>query len=143
MAELRINPNASAIWLEWGGDLVVSQNGGLIMASGWDQVRQRILRRLLTTAQITRHDGESFDAEYIFDTEYGLSFRTREGDLFSDSYADELKALINSAVIVDEGTDPARPPKIDMRRTNHLVDIAITVYLSDGTLGRIPFQISR
>lgn len=139
---VQVNPNDSTLYLEWGGDLVVSQNGGLVLAYGWDQVKQRILRRLLTNPNFTLADGTKVPADYIFDSNYGLGFRRRIGEPFYESLRREMEALIYNAVIVDEGVDTLRPPTIELTEKDHRVYVDIIVYLRVGRPGRIAFNFA-
>lgn len=138
-----VNQNDATLWLEWGGDFEISQNGSLVLAYGWDQVRQRILRRLLTNPAFTLDDGTPVPPDYLFDPKYGLGFRRRVGENWTPDLQLYLKAMINQAVLIDEGVNVNLPPLINITQTDHTVQVVITVYLKTGQPGVIALQISQ
>lgn len=139
---MKISPNNVAPWLEWGGDLVVSQNGSIVLANGWNQFKQRYLRRLLTNPSFTLQDGEKIPAGYIFDSQYGLGFRRRLGENWSDDIHDKLQALCLQGAEIDEGVDPGRPPEVTITQDQHTIFISVFVTLKTGEQGRVQFQIN-
>ena len=136
-----VSPNSVAPWLLWGDDLQVSQNGSIVLANGWNQIEQRILRRLLTNPLFSLHDGEPIEPGYIFDINYGLGMRRRLGEPFSNDLKRHLTNLCTQAVIVDEGANPALPPEIEISEDQHKIYVSITVYLKSGAPGRIVFSV--
>lgn len=136
------NPNSTTLWLEWGGDLVVSQNGSLSMATGWDQVRQRILRRLLSNPAFTLGDGTPVAPDLIFDTSYGIGCRRRLGELWIPSEQTAILSMVEQAVLVDEGIDATRTPTIVLDQNNHIITMLIKVVKKDGTPGDLVLKIS-
>src|SRR6185312_11619576 len=114
-----INPNPTTLYLEPGADLIVSQTGGIVLANGWDQIRQRILRRIFTNSKFVLQDGTPVPSDYIFDTRYGLSFRALIGQNFTKTLRDQMQSICYQAAIIDEGVDPGQPPEITISQSEH------------------------
>lgn len=132
----------TTLYLEWGGDLKLSTNGGLELANGWDEVRQRIFRRILTNPAFTLADGTPIAADYIFHPDYGLGAGRLIGEPISDDWSLRLKHIITEGVTIDQGVDASEPPVIDIRRyPGGVVWVIIVVRLKTGEPGRIAFAL--
>ncbi|HEY9678685.1 MAG TPA: hypothetical protein V6C76_11790 [Drouetiella sp.] len=139
---LEISPNNVAPWLEWGGDFVVSQNGSIVMANGWAQFRQRYLRRLFTNPAFKLLSGAQVEADYIFDANYGLGFRRRLGELWTDDMLTKLESLCQQGAEIDADVDSTQPPIIVITQDpQHTINVAVTVYLKTSQQGTIAFSI--
>lgn len=133
------DPNGKTLFLEWGEDLVLNQNGSLMMATGWDQIKQRIIRRILTNCTMRLQDGTPVLAGYIFDKDYGLSTRRLLGEPHDTSYRKKLEQKLTQGVKVDNGVDPSRPPIIQfsLEQGGHVIWAEITVFPKVGEPGKI------
>lgn len=85
-------------FLEWNGDFVASPSGGLLLASGDDFARQRIIRRLLTAVN-----------GYIFHLDYGAGLPQKIG---SPAFLPTLKSLIRSQIALESSVAPTPAPII-------------------------------
>ncbi|OAG74028.1 phage tail protein [Gluconobacter japonicus] len=83
----------------YGGDLLL-ENGGLSVVSGSEEVRQRILRRLLTNS-----------GDYIWQLDYGVGLQGMIGDVVVPS---AMQAAIRTQVQKDTGVDPYSPVEVDV-----------------------------
>lgn len=140
---MTVNPNNAAIYLELGEDLVVSPSGGILMASGWDQIRQRIMRRLFTNPELKLADGEIIPADYIFDKDYGIGINQLIDEPITSTFLSNLTRRIKQGVMVDEGVDASKDPAIDYFVANQSVYVQITVTLTTGLQGQLVFEIQR
>lgn len=102
----------SALYLEFGGDFVLSSAGTLLQAEGWDEIRQRIERLILTNAAGFQSDGTPITAQYVFHPDYGLSAPARIGDVFNQDYINNMSQILYQGILQDPGVDPTNPPVI-------------------------------
>lgn len=138
-----VDPNNTTLKLEWGSDFELSQNGSLIMSTGWEQIKQRVLRRLLTNPSFKLADGSPISADYIFDQNYGQGCRRRVGEPISKDIQEKLEQAVNKAVVIDEGLAVAKPPLVEAYKigTDQLwVQISIT--LKTGQSGTVVFGVA-
>jgi hypothetical protein len=132
----------STFFLEWGGDLQLNQRGGLQLATGWDEARQRIERRLLTNAAGKAEDGTPIPADYIFDDEYGIGLPRLVGDLTTGTWNDDLQQKVIQGVSEDASVDSSIPPTIALQSTGtHQTFLYIGVILSNQQPGTIVLQM--
>ncbi len=137
------NFGQNTLYLDWGGDLQINQNGGLVLATGWDQVRQRILRRLLTNQSFTLADGSPVPADYIYDPAYGIGCRRLVGEPGGEATQSRLRQMINAAVLVDEGVDINRLPQITITTFDSFtLYVEIVVYLLTGQPGVLQLTVT-
>lgn len=113
-----------------GSDLEVSAAGDLRPVSDTDRVKQRILRRLLTSP-----------GEYLFHPEYGAGLGKKVGETVNDS---EWKALIRGQMLLEDAVAPTPPPTIKFR----LIEggVSVSVAYTDATAGTseiLRFDVTR
>jgi hypothetical protein len=124
----------STLYLELGSDFVLTPSGSLLMASGWDEVRQRIERLIFTNAAGFQSDGTPILAQYIFDPAYGLSAGARVGDLVTNPLINEMTSIIYQGILADPGVDPTQPPVIQVSQPSfEQLLFVIGVTLLDGS----------
>lgn len=97
----------SDVSLEWNGDFAVSPTGGLLLASGDDYARQRIIRRLFTNL-----------TSYIWHLDYGAGLPAKVGQpmrvttiqsIVASQIALEASVAANPPAKVSVSNDPATP----------------------------------
>ena len=134
----------AARWMEFAQDLVQSSTGGLLMAYNADQVRQAIIRQLLTTPALTLDDGTSVQAEYIWDTTFGLGLRVLVGKGATQSWLSSLTQKINNCVLQTPGVNAAIPPVVTttINAAAHIVYIVVSYTLANGTQSSLALQIA-
>jgi hypothetical protein len=133
----------SAIYLEYGGDFVLNQYGGLQLATGWDQVRQALERAILTNPQTDLPGQGPLPPDYLFESAYG-SGATREigQDITADSLA-AVVAKVQAAAATIPGIDPTIAPVISIAQSGfQTVLMKVTVTLLDQTQGTTIFAIT-
>ena len=102
------------VWLEWNGDFVVSATGGLLLASGDDFARQRVMRRLFTAIR-----------GYDWDQNYGAGLPQKIG---RPGNVPALLALVRSQINLESSISPDPPPTISVvEDKNNLGLFTITI----------------
>lgn len=87
--------------LTFGGDFAISQTGGLLLTSGTEQTKQRIIRRMLTVP-----------GAYIWHTNYGAGLQRYIGQVLTQAKFQEIKALITEQIYLEETVAKNPPPGI-------------------------------
>jgi hypothetical protein len=100
------------LYLEWGGDLIVTANGSVAIAEGWDQVRERIIRRFLTNSAVPLPDGSTTPPDYVFSPSYGLSAGALVDQNPDDNWVADFTRRIRSACLSDSAVDPGSVPSV-------------------------------
>lgn len=132
-----------SLYMEWGEDLVLTPGGSLQMASGWDEVRQRIERRLLTNPLEVLPDGEPVTPDYIFDTTYGLGIPKYVGQNPTQDQLNQLRQKTNQGVMIDDQVSNAYPPGISLYKGSNPFELLmiIRVVLKSGQPGQIALSL--
>ena len=121
------------LYCEWGGDLVLSPSGGVQTATGWDQVRQRILRSLITSGDTVLPDGSSSPAGYVFHPTYGLGLGVLVSQNQTPAMLAELQSRIRAAVLEDASVDPSFQPQVVFRQpTTTCLEVYVGCLLLSG-----------
>ncbi len=132
------------IFCEWNSDLVITPNGGIQSAVGWDNVRQRIIRSLITNSAQTLPDGSTTAPDYIYHPGYGIGCGAMVGQSPTPQYTSGLVGRINQAVLQDVSVDPGSTPSVLFQtpQPNTWI-IFVTVQLRDKTVGKTAVQITQ
>lgn len=130
------------LYLDWNGDLVLGQSGDIQMATGWDQVRQRIIRRMVTNPQRVQPNGIETQADYYFAPDFGFGLASLVDASNTEDFLADLKRRISQAVFADAAVDPTIPPSILFQRpaVNEFW-IIIGVPLRTGQSGTISIKM--
>jgi len=131
----------TALKLNWGEDLVVNQNGGLVTEDGEDEVVSRIARRILTNSK-TILSGEIIPPDYIFHPQYGLSFRAFVQGKFTDDQKAKIRQVTEQGIKMDAAVDPSLFPVITFSQPRpDILKVQADFWLLDGTKSAIKFSI--
>jgi hypothetical protein len=123
-------------YLEWNSDLILSPNGSVLMASGWDEVRERIIRRFLTNSSVPLPDGTSTAPDYVFDPLYGLGAGALIDQNPTAAWTADFKRRMREAVAADAATSPGALPSIRVTKpTIGVVQVFVAVQLVSGQTG--------
>jgi len=134
----------TTLFLEWNDDLKVTPSGSLQLAIGWDEVRQRIIRRVITSAAQEIPDGTLTLPDYIFHPDYGIGLGKLVGQNFNDELLRRLEGKITQGILLDSAVETSQPPSITFYRTTPdtlLINASVNV-IGSGP-GVIQFVISR
>jgi hypothetical protein len=130
------------IYLEFNDDLVLTPSGSIQTAVNWDQVRERIIRNLITNAAQELPDGSTTPPDYIFEPSYGLGLGALVDKNPTDSFIADLNRRITQAVFSDASVDPGTPPTIIIQQpTPSIYQVFISVLLTNGQPGQIALTL--
>lgn len=133
----------STFFLDWNNDLILTPNGSIQMAEGWDEIRQRIIRRAITNSATTLPDGSETAADYIFHTGYGEGLGALVDQNPVAQFWSSLQQAIVAAAQQDVMVDPGSVPVINFARPRPDTYIVyIQVKLLTGQPGTISFVLS-
>lgn len=106
----------------FGSDLSIDATGNLALSSGSDQVRERIIRRLLTNP-----------LGYLWSASYGAGLRTQIGGTLDP---DQIQGLVASQLALEAGVDQTQPISVALVTDGLGTDlISISYYdAQDGSL---------
>lgn len=126
----------TTFYLEWNGDLILTPNGSVLMAQGWDEVRERIIRRFLTNSALPLPDGTTTPPDYIFDPLYGLGAGALIDQNPDASFIAGFTRRMREAVVADAATDPGSLPSITVT-TPYIgaLQVFVAVQLISGQQG--------
>lgn len=112
----------------YGSDFALSAAGDLLLASGDEYSKQRILRRLLTVMQ-----------DYPWQPDYGAGVPQRVGGVPD---APELTALITGQMRLEDGVSQDVPPVIDLVAIPNGVSCSIQYASQDGDPQHLSFEVA-
>ncbi len=128
------------LYLEYGGDFVLSQTGGLLLATGWDEIRQAVERILFTNPASVSPSGEPEAPDYIFVPSFGTGLRRQVDMPLNQAAVAGMVQKIRQAVMQVAAVSPSIPPQVGFARPSlETLVIQITVTLRNGQTGTIPF----
>lgn len=124
-------------YLEWNGDLVLTATGSVLMAQGWDEVRERIIRRFLTNSSLPLPDGTSTPPDYVFDTGYGLGAGALIDQNPDAAWRTDFARRMREAVVADAATAPGALPSIRITQPMiGMTQVYVGIQLISGQQGR-------
>lgn len=132
------------LFLEWNQDLILTPGGSLQTAINWDQVRQRIIRNMITNSAQKLPDGSQTAPDYIFEPQYGIGMGAMVDQNPDASFLGNLKRRINQAVFADVNINPGVVPSIKIRQpTPEIFQIFIAVQLINGQPGEVQINLQQ
>ena len=138
-----LDPYGADLYLNWQSDLVVTPSGNLQLAVGFDRIRQRIIRRMITNPAQILPSGRFTPADYIFEQKFGLGLGALVDQPESDKMLASLEQHITAAVLQDDNIDTAAPPVIKFyREPSGGLYITIGVTTISGAPGQIAVRYS-
>lgn len=134
----------SVPWLSWGGDLQIATNGSLVMANGWDEIRQSIERAILTNPQVTLPDGEVVGADYMFAPTFGAGLGLWVGQNPTQHTLRQLTRIVRNAILSQTGVDASQTPTVTFQPMagGMGMEIQISVALLSGQIGTTTIPIA-
>lgn len=130
------------LFLEWGQDLVLNASGTLATVSGWPQVRERIIRRILTNPAQTLPDGSTTPPDYVFDPSYGIGGGALVSQNPTPQWLDRLRQRVRQGVLSDAAVNPGYDPQIVISQpTPNTFVIAVGCQLQSGQAGAFSISV--
>lgn len=112
------------------------------MSTGFEQIKQRIIRRLCSNPAFKLADKTPIPADYIFEQEYGNALRRKIGEPYNRDIQESLEQAVNQAIVIDEGLAVSRPPVVEIFKVGvDQVWIRIGVTLKTGQSGAVIFTV--
>ena len=133
-----------ALFLEYGGDFLLNQNGGLQLATGWTAFRQRITRAFLTSPATDNVGQGPMPPDYIFHRDYGTGAERDIGEHVTNSQLATVVAKLQQAAQQDPAVDPSVPVSVSVNQSGFQeVAISAAVTLLDKTSGTMLFTVKQ
>lgn len=131
------------IFCEWNGDLIITPNGSIQSAVGWDNVRERIIRNMITNSAQTLPDGTTTPPDYVFDPSFGIGMGTMVDGNFTPQFIATLKQKTSQAVFSDADINPGVPPSIVIKQPDpSTLSVYISVQTITGQDGQIQVSLA-
>lgn len=106
------------------------------MATGWDEVRERIIRRFLTNSALPLPDGTTTPPDYVFDPGYGLGAGALIDQNPDATFRANFTRRMREAVVADAATDPGALPSILVTTpTIGTIQVYVGIQLISGQQG--------
>jgi hypothetical protein len=131
------------LYLDWGGDFQLTNNGSLVIAEGWDALRQAIVRALLNNPYTKTPAGQDIPPDYVYVPGYGAGLGLYVGQDMTNNELAELETLISNVVLAQASVDPSFAPSISFTSPSpHQMLIKITAKLINNQVGTVTLQVS-
>ncbi len=106
----------------FGSDLAIDSNGRLVLASGADYTRQKVIRRLLSNP-----------LSYLWQSTYGGGLPAQIGGTVR---ADQMQGIVADQMALEPGVDQTQPITVDVISDQFGTDVISITYVDaqDGTL---------
>lgn len=131
-----------SLYLEYGSDFVLNQNGGLQNATGWTSVRQTIEREFLSSPSTDLPGQGPLPPDYIYHVNYGTGAQRDVGEHVTDEQLAVITAKLQQAAAANPAVDPLTPVTATIAR-NGFQTIVLTaeVTLTNKTQGQVVFLL--
>ena len=131
-----------SMYLEWNQDLILTANGSVLMCSGWDEVRERIIRRFLTNSALPLPDGSTTPPDYVFDVQYGLGAGALIDQNPDAAWQAAFSRRMREAVVADTAVSPSLLPSISLTTsTSGVTQVFVSVQLISGQQGKFSLTL--
>ncbi len=128
-------------YLDWGGDYLLTPNGSIQQASGWDESRQLTVRTLFTNPSATLPSGKTIPPDYIFAPNFGAGLGLYVGQNMTRAQKNQLTVSIQSQVLSQQAVDPSVIPKVSFQNiTDKIMIIFVSFKLKSGEEGTVVLQ---
>lgn len=131
------------MYLEWNGDLVLTATGSVATANGWDDVRERIIRRFLTNSAAPLPDGSTTPPDYVFSPLYGLSAGALIDQNPTSNWIADFTRRMRAACLSDAAVDPGSVPSLSLTRpAPGTVVVYVGIQLVSGQQGSLSITLT-
>lgn len=130
------------IFCEVDGDIRLTETGDIETADGFDEVRQCLIRLLVTSPQRRGKDGRYELADYIFAPDFGLGLGREVDEVMTDERFSNLSALIRQAIIENTSfSDEIEPSIVITEFDDNTLQIAASFRTKNGDDQNISFAL--
>ncbi len=130
-------------YLDWGQDFVLTSNGSLQMATGWDYIRQMLVRGLLTNPTNILPDGTPIPADDIFNPTYGVGAGSYVDQNITASIEGQLTQRVTTLATTIPGINPNITPSVTFKKpAPHELQMTVGLKLSNGQPGTVTLSIA-
>jgi hypothetical protein len=137
------NLDGADFWLEWNSDLIVTPSGSIQLATGWDRIRQRIIRRIITNPSRQLPNGNFVPGDDVFSPDYGIGLGALVDGAFNEDFESTIERKVAQGVLEDEDVSSTIPPSIQFQRpTPQTLWIIIGLTLKTGQPGTISIKVA-
>lgn len=137
------NLQSADFYLNFNSDLQVTPSGSIQLATGWDRVRQRIIRRIVTNPARLLPDGTYTPADSVFNPDYGIGLGALVDQALDPNYETTIERKIAQGVLEDADVDTTIPPSIIFNRPDPAtLWIVIGLTLKTGQAGQISLKVT-
>jgi hypothetical protein len=127
------------LYLEYKGDLVLTTNGSVQMATGWDETRQYFCRALLTTPSSVSGDGNPIPPDYIFVPAFGVGAGLFVGqNLQAPKVNTQFLSRVHAASAQTPNLSVFNPPVVAIKQAQpHEFVATISLTMENGQVGTV------
>lgn len=126
--------------LEWAGDISLDDTGDFATVDATDELRQRIIRRFLTSSAIppssTNPQGSKGDD--LFDQQYGGNARRYIDAVVNQQVLDGIKNRLLAQIAEEPEASTTVPPQLTVSYNAGAITVTGVVYDQDGNVSLIP-----
>jgi hypothetical protein len=122
----------SDLYLELGNDFVITNNGDLQLASGWDLIRQNFERFVFTQPQSTDFRGNPVPADWIFEPNFGLGAGSLLGENYNQNTLNKLQQSVYQGALTASTGNSNTPPVVTVTSPNSQEVVANVVITPSG-----------
>lgn len=132
------------LYLEYGGDLVLTTKGSVQMASGWDESRQHFTRALLTNPLSSLANGGVIPPDYVFHPTFGVGGGQFVGqNLNAPLVAHTFNQRCVQAAATTPNLDPSTSPAVQLFMPSaHEYEAIISLTLVNQATGQLSLSVS-
>ncbi len=129
------------LFLEYGNDFVLDQNGDLSVATGWDSVRQDIERAFLTSPSTDLPGQGPLPPDYLFHPTYGTGAQRDIGEHVTQDQLATIIAKLQLAAAGNPDVDPQSPIQVSVATAFQQITLTAVVTLKNKTIGTTVFTV--
>ncbi len=135
-------PQSMDTYCDWNGDLVLTANISIQYAIGWDQLRQRIVRRILTNSAQQLPDGTYTPADYVYAPSFGEGAGAMVDQNPTHAYVLAMQQKINQGVLAETALAGVGTPEITFSQpTFDSFQVTIMVPLTSQLQGELVITV--
>lgn len=130
--------NAVEVDLPWGGDFTYDATGDLVLATGDNAIRERLIRMILTSPNLVV-DGVAIGfADDIYHPTWGAGLRAQVGETMNATQQNALAGRIRQQLAADASVATSPPPSVAYSTSGNAMFLKVTYYDTNGQKQVLP-----